>query len=405
MNILPLLLETENLKTFKELVTEAKKRMSICLRHQRYEYGNLINDLNVSHENGALYHIRISYEDFEFTSEFGDLKVAAYALSNYSEIDPLAIYMRDYHREGFDIRLVYNKEYFTKEIVQSIAKSIDCLISSFETEIDISTDELKIITDSDRERIVTFGCGNITHRHESTFLDLWHLAVQSYADRIAVSVNGRRFTYSDINRKACEVSNYLHSICNIRQGDRVALILSRSEIEVISILGCMMAGACYIPIDWEDPDFRKKHILDDCECRMVITDRGDTEKSGIIEGSEMRVILFEEISEFKGAGIAPPLDNIRGEDPCYIIYTSGSTGNPKGILISHYSMLDYVCTFREYFELTCDDSILHQASLGFDTSVEEIFPILSVGGRLHILDNRKDLGALYKVFSQREFPF
>ena len=74
--------------TLGDIIRMTKEGMSKALRHQRYQYGNLVNELQLA-EGKPLYDIRISYEDFAFTSTFGDLKSAATALSNHAEIDKI----------------------------------------------------------------------------------------------------------------------------------------------------------------------------------------------------------------------------------------------------------------------------------------------------------------------------
>src|SRR5690606_20154150 len=81
----------------------------------------------------------------------------------------------------------------------------------------------------------------------------------------------------------------------------------------------------------------------------------------------------------------------------YVIYTSGSTGNPKGVQITQESFVDYVLTFKNYFKLTAQDSVVQQASISFDTSIEEIFPILISGGTLYFHDEKGDFEALFRL--------
>ncbi|WP_430909756.1 AMP-binding protein, partial [Maribacter sp. 2-571] len=85
-----------------------------------------------------------------------------------------------------------------------------------------------------------------------------------------------------------------------------------------------------------------------------------------------------------------------------MIYTSGTTGKPKGVMIEHSSLLNYTKTFQSYFNVNNKDVILQQASISFDTSIEEIFPILVSGGFLVVLDNRKDFEHLFHVCKKHE---
>jgi amino acid adenylation domain-containing protein/non-ribosomal peptide synthase protein (TIGR01720 family) len=84
----------------------------------------------------------------------------------------------------------------------------------------------------------------------------------------------------------------------------------------------------------------------------------------------------------------------------YIIYTSGSTGAPKGVMIEHRGLVDYVQTFIDQFVLTRQERVLQQVSFVFDASVEEIYPVLCTGGALVLAGDRKDLPGLVKEINR-----
>ncbi|MRX42092.1 AMP-binding protein, partial [Flavobacterium sp. LC2016-23] len=112
-----------------------------------------------------------------------------------------------------------------------------------------------------------------------------------------------------------------------------------------------------------------------------------------IEASVSKLELtISELSKYDSSykGINPSHNDL-----AYIMYTSGTTGKPKGVMISHHSLLDYSQTFANYFGLTTNDVVIQQSSFSFDTSVEEIYPILSVGGELILTPSGgKDVEAL-----------
>jgi len=398
MNLLSLKFELCSESALKEVLSHVKQKMAAALRHQRYQYGNMVKELNLP-VGRQLYDIRISYEDFDFAGSFGHLRAQAVALSNHSETDKLAIYLRDYNGQGFDIRFVYNREYLNEAAIQHVCDSFAWLVSSLPSIGELPVQEIPLMEQAQVDNILALSRGPVKERPSGTYLDLWRKAVEAYPGRVAVSGANGAFTYRQIDQQAARLAAALASYK--QDGfDKAVLFLPRTELMISALLGSIMAGIVYIPLDPSSPLQRIADILSDAGCRLLLTSR---DMAGQLAGLANVTILNIEAAE----GQAPAAENSLSpsphpEMPCYIIYTSGSTGTPKGVMISHRSLLDYVCTFTEYFEISENDVVMQQSSLSFDTSVEEIFPVLARGGRLHILEDRKDLAGLMAALEKED---
>jgi amino acid adenylation domain-containing protein len=390
MNLLALCFSLNEQDTLNTVMAGVKQKMTSAWRHQRYQYGNLIKDLKLP-PNQHLYDIRVSYEDFDFTTAYSGLRANAVALSNRSETDKLAIYLRDYNNEGFDIRFVYDTRYFTEEMIVSLCNSLDFMINSLASWEHVPVSRVSLLSSGQRQQVLSLSEGPVEVRQDSCFLERWNDSVRLYPRRIAISSRRGQYTYKAANDKAAAIAHFLLARKE-DLGEFIILQLPRNEDMVFAMLGCMMAGITYIPLEEDYPRQRVEYICRDTGCKMLL---GSTDLS-----LYAREICFFSIDDaLNSTGIMherifPP---VKGHTPCYIIYTSGSTGTPKGVMISHYSLLDYVSSFLGYFELDKDDIVLQQSAFSFDTSVEEIFPILAAGGRLHILGDRRDIPDLVSV--------
>lgn len=396
MNLLPLKFSIKENDTFREVLGKVKQKMSASLRHQRYQYGRLAKDLKLP-LNKLLYDIRISYEDFDFSSDFGGLATHAVALSNHAEADKLALYLRDYHAEGFDVRFVYNTSYFDKAGIQSLARSLEHIISDLPLSLDKEINQIALLSETDLNNLLPHTTGEIKERKEQSFAALWQQIVTLYPQHIAISAETGAITYEILHNKAVRIAAALQY--HIKENKAmVALLLPRSADFIAGMLGSIMAGVAYIPLDPELPEQRIADILEDAGCSLMLVTEATKHK--LTHTSHTRCLDLQEIYTI------PDPDKfaakITGDMPCYIIYTSGSTGIPKGVVISHASVIDYVHTFKAYFRLTNNDVLLQQASLSFDTSVEEIFPILGTGGRLHIIGDRKDLSEVKRTLEEEQ---
>ncbi|MEM9820014.1 MAG: amino acid adenylation domain-containing protein, partial [Bacteroidota bacterium] len=215
----------------------------------------------------------------------------------------------------------------------------------------------------------------------ATFVELFEMQVRSKPFNTAlVFEGGEVMTYQGLNEKANQLANHLIA-AGVVAGDIIAVKNKRSTDMIMVPLAVMKTGAAYLPIDINCPEERTNYFLKDSSCKLLIDDP-------FLAEFESKRTQFS--NENLGRSIAP-------SNLCYIIYTSGSTGAPKGVMIEHRSLLDYVQTFCDYFSLTQNDTVLEQSSIAFDHSVEEIFPVLGVGGILVIANTTKKLDQLFKV--------
>ena len=114
----------------------------------------------------------------------------------------------------------------------------------------------------------------------------------------------------------------------VEPGDRVALLIGNSVDFVVAALGCLWAGATFVPLAVTDPDIRRAQIVADCRPAQVITaGSDDTAPSGLPVGT-----AWTSLSALSAADRPTP-PPVAGPI-AYIIYTSGTTGNPKGVQIS-----------------------------------------------------------------------
>lgn len=204
-------------------------------------------------------------------------------------------------------------------------------------------------------------------------------------DKTAIADGQNALTYRQLReqsrRMGTGLSNRLGRACR----GPVFVCISRSVESVAAFFGVAASGNFYVPIDPSLPDRRLADICAVMEPRMVITTRPDARPLPF-PGAE--IVPLEDLL------LTPPddalLDRIReetnGECPLYCIFTSGSTGVPKGVLVSHRSVVNMAEQFTEIFEL--DDTAVfgNQAPFDFDVSVKDIYLTVKNGAQMQILE-------------------
>ena len=122
--------------------------------------------------------------------------------------------------------------------------------------------------------------------------------------------------------------------------DRVMFVLKRNSNVFASIFGIAKSGAGFIPIDPDYPKDRIEHVLTDSESKFIIVDDIiDINEVDLSEYSDNLLNIDDLLAE---EDISNPNPDVNGENLAYIIYTSGSTGLPKGVMIEHRNITNFV---------------------------------------------------------------
>lgn len=218
-----------------------------------------------------------------------------------------------------------------------------------------------------------------THTDDSRTRCVFQL-VQDQAERrpnvVAVAEATRALTYRQLAERADRLADKLWSV-GVRPDVPVGLCMASSAAMVVGALGILKAGGAYLPLDPAHPAERLASILRDSGAPVLVTD--DQGAPWAPEG--VREVIGLDDSGWIQTAFArfrPDVDVGPG-NLAYIIYTSGSTGAPKGVEITHGSLLNLVLWHQRAFALTHDDRASQVAGVGFDAAVWELWPYLTAG--------------------------
>jgi amino acid adenylation domain-containing protein len=228
---------------------------------------------------------------------------------------------------------------------------------------------------------------------------LIHQAVLAQAARAPGGVafrdeKGRPVTYDQVQQRVRRLGALLRR--RVGPVGRVAVLARKSPDAVVAMLATLDAGLSYVPVDAAAPPQRRRFIIQDAECALVLVDPaiGGTDDVGAPMLALSAPVNAESDREFHPAP----------DDEAYVLYTSGSTGTPKGVVITHRNAAAFVTWAARTFALRPDDQVAVHAPLHFDLPVYDIYVGLAAGATLHLVPERTALfpQALWQFLTERQ---
>lgn len=282
------------------------------------------------------------------------------------------------------VKLGYNYFAYTEAYIKKIEGHLLKIIGAIIKHASIDIDDIDILTSEERVQILSdFNCTESEYPENKTISQLFEEQVKRTPNNIAVEFEGEYLTYEELNRKADALAiQLIHK--GIKPESIVAIMMERSLEIAIAFLGVLKSGAAYVPVAHDYPIERIEYILKDCQAEVLLVASKLQNKPGF----DIEICSIESNGLFEHATIQ--LENrCKPENLAYIIYTSGTTGNPKGIMVEHRSVVNYICSRIKQYKLGVSDITLQLASYSFDGYGSTFYSSLLSGGKLVLLHEDK----------------
>ncbi|MBX9599012.1 MAG: AMP-binding protein [Burkholderiales bacterium] len=421
--ILPFNLDLED--NIIKLMAKTNEQMKSYKLDDKHSYSYLptaeiiansaIRELNLAFAQTNLKDSKLNFSDCELTpKQCYNIDIAgSELLLEYQEIS-----------DSLEFRCRYDKQLFSKEFIVQFCKHYQQLIINLTQEQNhqLALAKLPLLSIDEYQRIVyDWNNTDKDYPKDKTIHQLFEEQVQRTPNNTAVVFEEQSLTYRELNQRANQLAHkirnsYTEQTKHELQPDTlVALCLDRSLEMIIAILATLKAGAAYVPLDPEYPDDRISYILADTHAQLILTQtQHQTKLNEIVNkldlttassdgiNSSVKLLDIADYSSYQNEPESNPLTNTQANHLAYVIYTSGTTGKPKGVMIEHAGVVNFLLYKQQYIK-PCD-IMASYINYTFDAVNAEIYPALIGGNILYLLSNRisRNLDELYDYVINKE---
>lgn len=383
-----------NIKSEDSFSYFSQSILEICMaayRHQRFPYEHILKNVREKHGlSDNLYDVVLSYQNTKVNKESESECISRWHFNEYQS-NSLTIHINDRDNEGVLI-LDYDYHsdlYYDKEI-EFIHQHILSLLWHALDNPDNLVCKIEMLTESEKKKILyDFNNTYSDYPREKTIHQLFEEQVERTPDNIALIFEDKQVTYKVLNQKANSLASVLRNK-GVKPDEIVGVMVNRSVEMIVGLLAILKAGGAYLPIEPEYPKERLNFVLQDSGINTVLIDDNNMNK---ITGCNSINISNEINYEYNTEN---PVNINTSRNLAYVIYTSGSTGQPKGVMIEHVSVINFVESVSKLMNFSSDSVVLSSTTYCFDIFVFEVITSLVKGARI-ALANELEQRAPYLI--------
>jgi len=376
VNTLPLRDRMDAAMKFPELLKSVAGTVAEAAAHAGYPFDRMVADMGVDrgHSRHPLFQVMVvvheqtGIEDL-FTGCHTQIRPLDPGFSRYD----LAFTLEN-SRDGWMLELVYDTDLFDPADINRVGVHLQTLIQSLCRDPELPLADFSLIPPEEMRLLASFSAGPAPSAGPVSLGEAFSRTARRFSKRPALKTDKQTLSYDELLESSLALAGGLRE-AGLTAGERVAVYLPRSAEQISAMLGVLLTGGVYLPIDpVHVPTERAQGLIRESSARFAI----GSGVPGFLEAADLMT--------------AAPLESpvqMRPEDPAYMIFTSGSTGTPKPVVLAHQGFLSMIRDQAAAFEIMETDKISHILSPGFDAGLFEACLALFSGACLCLVSPRE----------------
>ena len=382
-------------QTVSEFLQEVSENFDETLQHENYPFAQIAADYGLTAEIQFVYQLgMISQYVCQGTPlELDNMELQVPKF-------PITFFVCEVQGQP-SVCVEYDNGKYSARLMQRLADAVKVTVERMMANPEAALTSICIVSDEEAERIIKLGTGKeIDVDLSKTFANLFTEQAKRTPDAPAVVDRDSQLTYAEMDRYSNALAHQLIDF-GVQPNDFVCVMLDRFKEFPLAVLSIHKAGAAYTPLDFEYPNERLSYMLENSESKVLITSH-DVLEAKLAEGDFSTAaaktffiddFMKNEECRMKNEEYAAAVDLSSPDGLAYMIYTSGSTGKPKGAMLHQAGLRNFIAVVIDMEKLTAEDRISGHRSFSFDAHIEDMYPVLTLGGSFHIMPTeiRKDL--------------
>jgi amino acid adenylation domain-containing protein len=410
VNTLPMRIQFDPNWTFLHLLEWIREAVLSGLDHQEFSFEYLITEFKSERESwrNPLFNILFS-------------RIVSGSLPSFGPEINLQKQDWEHHTAKFDLTLFILEEVDHSRVAMEFASDVLVrasaerilnhylqVLQNIMIDLDKPIKAISFLTESERQQVLNvFNDTSIPYNRKDLIHQLFELQVSKTPDALAVQQGIISYTYLELEMHANRLASFLRKD-GVTQGIPVLIITNRTPEMIVAVLAILKAGGFYVPVETSIPEQRLLAIVETLKITYVLTDKLTFSKLKInypnFNMVKKIVCIDSDLSEESSERLSVITVS---QDLAYVIFTSGSTGIPKGVKVTHRSVINLIEWVNRRYIVGIHDKLLFITSLCFDLSVYDIFGTLAAGGTIRIASDKeiKDPQQLAQIIQEEKITF
>ncbi|WP_245176762.1 non-ribosomal peptide synthetase, partial [Flavobacterium aquidurense] len=368
--------------SFLDLVRHEKQVLLEAYDHQGYPLDELIGNLDLKRDmsRSALFDVLVvlqnQAENLSTAEELINLKVSSYELANKTSKFDLSYSFSQ--SDSLKLSITYNTDLYEAVFVERMFSHLEHLLSQAIANPAVLLKEIDYLTPLEQQELLIGFNTPLTSYSKEPVTALFEAQAKSNPMAAALVFGDKKVSYESLLEEVNSISDYLINK-GVSRGDKIILCFeSHLDKAIAGMLGILKAGAVYVPVDPDYPIERIEFIIADTQSKYVLSNTTD---AALFANTDVEVILLDKLSPVV---YGTKSISISGSDHAYVIYTSGSTGHPKGVLVNHKNISDYVSGLSSATAIESNTSFGLMSTIATDLGNTVLFSSLVFGKMLHL---------------------
>jgi amino acid adenylation domain-containing protein len=385
VNMLTLRTDLSGNPNFRQLVGRVKEVTLGAYAHQDLPFEKLVMELRPERNltRQPIFQVALALRNFpQEQLELAGLTWTQIYPEHVTALFDLTLHLLEVP-DGLHGIFEYTTDLFDRGTIERMATCFEVLLKGMVTDIQQPINQLSILPESERHQVIDlFNATQAAYAQEKLIHELFEEQVERTPDAVAVIYDEQCLTYAELNGRANQLARYLRNR-GVGPDQLVGIYVERSLEMVVGLLGILKAGGAYVPLDLNYPTERLQYMLKNAAPRVLLTQ--ERLKTVLLPMATGVIALdgdWSEIAEWEDGNLDSRSLQLTSRHLAYVIYTSGSTGDPKGVMVEHAGVVNFLTSMQQNPGISATDRMLAVTTVSFDIAALEIYLPLVNGAKL-----------------------